>query len=600
VAVLALVANACGIQEPADLEVAPTEDATAAATIATDVDASTFDPGLPPAPWSVPPLPSEAAPSFLADQWNQAANKGSCGALYPADANDLAADAVVRSADLVEGGWAVTWDRPAGPGQDEDGVYCENCGRGAFGIAGTDAPRESLAAFRERLEWSDGSVAGYGLQDLSEPGAPHLASISIPGQGCTYRAWSFLGEDHLLALLDELRFVEGMLAKVLDAPEEAVVALGPAPWLRAPVGEAAVPDPLLAEWTEEVLRPRTCPLLAPVALGPGDSATARRAENAAEMLAAWDLPNGPGRYSTGNYCANCGRGAFGIGTITRSNDASLGFERFSVTHTWDDGAELRIVSEATEFFNIAPDRAEFTDPETEEPVAAPFNGYLLIPGLGCGYRLWSFLGVDYLVHLVQSLRPVIGYGETIFAEGACPAGSPSGDFDGDGTPEAFATRGAADGAALLICPQDRPPIEAIVAGTGEALAIGDVDGDGDVEVLVGDKSSGAVTYEVITDGEGRLPRAVAHDAGPLVLIEGVMGDLGFRWGCRADGTVVQLEGSLQGGGLEWTRTAYRVEGVLAANVGVGSGSTAVEASDLADALFEDAVTRLVGVGRCGG
>jgi hypothetical protein len=602
VAVLALVAAACGIQEPANTEVPATEDTATASTIpsTTTVAVSTLDPGLPAAPWSVPPLPDEAVPSVLAEQWNQAANKGFCGALYPADANDLASDAVVRGADIAPGGWAVVWDRPEGPGEGEDGEYCEDCGRDAFGIAGTDAPRESLAAFPKRIEWSDGSVAGYGPGEATEAGAPYQVSIAVAGQGCTYEAWSFLGEDHLLVLIDELRFVEGMLAKVIEAPEQAVIALGPAPWLRAAVGEAAVGEPLLAEWTEEVLRPRTCPLLAPVALGAGAGATARRAENPNEMLAAWDMPNGPGRYGTGDYCANCGRGAFGIGTITRTSDAPLGFEQLAVTHTWDDGAELRVVSEATELFSITPDRADFTDPETEEPVAAPYNAYLLIPGLGCAYRLWSFLGVDHLVQTTQNLRPVIGYGDAIFAEGACPPGSPSGDFDGDGTVDALALRRTGDAAALLVCPQEGPPIETVISGAGEVLAVGDIDGDGDVEAFAGDTTVGAVAYEVITDGEGGLPQPVVNEGGPLLLTEGVMDDVGYRWGCRADGTVVQVEGSLRGGGLEWTRTAYRVNGPLATNVGVGSGTTPVDSSRLADALFEAAVTQLVGRSRCGG
>lgn len=597
-----LAAAACGTQEPANTEAPPTRDTVPATTVgpASTVAASAIDPGLPAAPWSVPPLPGDAAPSVLGEEWNQATNKRFCGALYPANANDLATDAVVRAADSGAGGWAIAWDRPQGPGRDGEGRYCEDCGRGAFGITGTDAPRMSPATFADRIEWSDGSVAGFGPAEPTEPGVPHQASITVTGQGCTYEAWSYLGRDHLLALIGQLRFVEGMLAKVLAAPQQNVVALGPAPWLRAPVGDAAVPDPLLEEWKEEVPRPRTCPLLAPVALGVGAGATARRAESADEMLAAWDLPSGPGRYGSGDYCANCGRGAFGIGTITRDGDAPPDFERFAVTHTWDDGSELRVISEATELFSITPEHADFTDPQTEEAVAAPYNGYLLIEGLGCSYRLWSFLGADHLIEVINNLRPIIGYGDAILAEGACPTGSPRGDFDGDGTIEDFALQSSGEVAALLICPQEGPPIEAVVAGSGRVLEVGDVDGDRDIEAFTGDTTAGATTYEVITDGEDGLPQPVTVDAELLLLREGVQGDVGYRWGCRADGTVVQLEGVLRGGRLEWTRTAYRVDGPLAANVGSGSGVTPVGSSELADALFEDTVTELVGASRCQG
>ena len=282
------MAAACGTQEPASIltTASPaTDTAPPATTVPVTTVAVAIDPGLPAAPWSVPPLPAEAAPSVLREAWEAAGNKGFCAALYPADANDLAADAVVRTADFSEDAWAVAWDRPAGPGRDAGGLYCDDCGRSAFGVAGTGglSPTESVAVWNTRIEWSDGSAAGYGIEGLALPGsgAPHLAFMAVAGQGCTYDVWSFLGEDHLLQLIDELRFVEGMLAAVIDeTPDLAVVALGGPPWLRAGVGDAAVPQPLLDEWIEEVLNPETCPLVTPVSLGAGaEGAEARRANN---------------------------------------------------------------------------------------------------------------------------------------------------------------------------------------------------------------------------------------------------------------------------------------------------------------------------------
>ena len=44
--------------------------------------------------------------------------------------------------------------------------------------------------------------------------------------------------------------------------------------------------------------------------------------------------------------------------------------------------------------------------------------------------------------------------------------------------------------------------------------------------------------------------------------------------------------------------AYRVEGLFAIDVGSGSGSTPVTSADMASALFEPAVTELVGSSRC--
>ncbi|MEE8330323.1 MAG: hypothetical protein V3R84_00970 [Acidimicrobiia bacterium] len=606
--VLVVVAAACGNQEPALTDGTPEASAATATTTAPTAStaAPVIDPGLAAAPWSVPPLPSEAVPSILKTAWDSAGNKRFCAALYPANANDLAADAIVRTADFGSDAWALAWDRPEGPGRGDDGEYCEECGRSAFGVAGTGlSPDESTAVWPDHIEWSDGSIAGYGLEGLADPasGAPHLAYLDVPGQGCLYNVWSFLGEDHLTRLLDELRYVEGMLAKVIDEqPQPAIEALAPVPWQRAPVGDAAVPQPLLDEWNEEVTRHQTCPLLTPVALGNGtEGASARRATNAGEMLAAWDLPSGPGRYGTGDYCANCGRGAFGIGTISR--DAEANYERFAVTHTWADGSELRVVSEATEFFNVAPDRTEFTDPNSGAPVDAPYNAYLVIPGLSCGYRLWSFLGQDHLVDLTQGLRPVFEHGATLFTEGACPVEeSLTDDFDGDGVDDMITVQADGDGVALIICYQEGPPLETTIAGTGELLAVADLDFDGDGEILNGTTSVTAAIFEVLTEGEGGLPGLVslAEDGEPFLLTDGAIGGDGFRWGCRDDGSVVQLEGILDGGQLRWFRTAYRVEGLVAFNVGEGNGTTPVESTDLVDALFEPAVTELVGRSRCEG
>ena len=606
--VMLLVAAACGNQEPVATESPPGSISTAGAEPTAPVPtaaATTIDPGLVASPWSVPPLPSEAVPSILKPAWDSAGNKSFCAALYPANANDLGADAVVRTADFGSDAWALAWDRPEGHGRTADEGYCEDCGRSAFGVAGTSlSADESTAVWPDRIEWSDGSVAGYGLEGLADPGsgAPHLAYLTIPGQGCQYNVWSFLGEDHLLQLLNELRYVEGMLAKVIDQPGPAIEALAPVPWQRTPVGSAAVPQPLLDEWTEEVVRQQTCPLLTPVALGAGaEGALPRRATNSGEMLAAWDLPSGPGRYGTGDYCADCGRGAFGIGTISRDVDAPANFEGFAVTHTWTDGSELRVISEATEFFSVAPDRTEFTDPNTDAPVEPPLNAYLLIPGLSCGYRLWSFLGQDHLIELTQGLRPVVEYGAALFTDGACPVGSSlSDDFDGDGVDELFTVRSDGDSATLIICYEGGPPLETAIGGTGELFAFADLDFDGDAEILNGGASVTAATFEVFTEGEGGLPELVslAADGQPFLLTDGAIGNAGFRWGCRDDGSVVQLEGTLDGGQLRWFRTAYRVEGVVAFNVGEGNGATPVESTDLVDALFEPAVNELVGRSRC--
>ena len=71
-------------------------------------------------------------------------------------------------------------------------------------------------------------------------------------------------------------------------------------------------SPVFLEERNEDLGTTACPLTAFSALGPeGEGAAARRANGDSALLVAWDLPDGPGRYGSGDYYAHCGRGAFG-------------------------------------------------------------------------------------------------------------------------------------------------------------------------------------------------------------------------------------------------------------------------------------------------
>ncbi len=151
-----------------------------------------------------------------------------CALLFPADPGALADGAVLHDR-YFGGGWGLAWDLPSGPGRWEPGgEYCADCGREAFGVAGTggDATGTEDAIWPNRLAWADGSHAGYGYEGLTSGGAgePLLAYLFIDGQGCMYNVWSYLGEEHLLALIEQLRFVEGMGACPGPPPEGEVRA----------------------------------------------------------------------------------------------------------------------------------------------------------------------------------------------------------------------------------------------------------------------------------------------------------------------------------------------------------------------------------------
>jgi hypothetical protein len=416
VAVALMLAAGCGDVpggEPATIETETTTATPAPASTPTTGTTTVVEPvvtALGPAPWVGAPLPTEAVPNLVVARWTAATNRAWCSMLFPEAPVGLAPDATLRSADFG-GGWGLAWDLPDGPGRSPSGEYCADCGRGAFGVAGVGlaAAGVDLGIWDERLTWDDGSEAGYGPEGTAAdalPGAPHLASVVVSGQGCLYNVWSFLGEGHLRSLIDQLRFVEDLQAEPLEPQPVAVVEHGPAPWEGEPLTADRVPQTLLDEWTLEAGAPDSCPLLVPEDLGEGAAgARIRHAASEGEMLAAWDLPSGPGRYGTGDYCADCGRGAFGIGTFQDAGTSPL-----AVTDRWDDGSEGTLGSEATRLSGGIPaDRFAFTDPESGEPAAAPSEMFLHPAGFECRYRVWSFLGPEHVEYLVGHLRRVEGH-----------------------------------------------------------------------------------------------------------------------------------------------------------------------------------------------
>jgi hypothetical protein len=183
-------------------------------------EATTSTVGTYAAPWSAEPLPAEAVPTVARETWAAAENAAECALLFPADPAALAGGAVLHDR-YFGGGWGLAWDLPSGLGRWEPGgEYCANCGREAFGVAGTggDWTGQEDQIWPHRLQWTYGaepgpvySHAGYGYEGLTagEAGEPVLAYLFIDHQDCLYNVWSFLGEEHLLTLIEQLRFVEG-------------------------------------------------------------------------------------------------------------------------------------------------------------------------------------------------------------------------------------------------------------------------------------------------------------------------------------------------------------------------------------------------------
>jgi hypothetical protein len=396
VAVLLVVAAACGDTTATVATTVPAATTTTAvpttppvATTATPP--TTLPPDLPVAaepPWTAIPLAVTDVPELLAVQWEESGVKGFCSALYPGA--PLAEDAAIRSADFGDG-WAVAWDLPDGPGRLPSGEYCEDCGRGAFGVAGATGPAsgDETEVWAQQLAWSDGSKAGYGFEGLGDgsQGEPLLMYLLVTDEGCLYNVWSFLGDEHLLGLVGSLRFVDGLRGVPTPWTSEStpaeVVEAGEAPWVTEPPVEAgAISNLYIVEWEDEAGSPASCPLLAYADLGADAAdATIRRANSEGEMLLAWDRPSGPGHDAGSEPCTDCGRGAVGLGTFLGGEIGDR-----PVTRRWSDGSQ-----------------------------AATFAGFygtegLLQPeGFDCVYWMWSHLGEDHLDYLFTQLRRVTGY-----------------------------------------------------------------------------------------------------------------------------------------------------------------------------------------------
>lgn len=194
--------------EPASSESAGEEvSMVEPATISQDALASLDLEGLPAAPWSGRALASDQVPAALLQAWANAANREVCAPIAVRELEGASA----RVSELVEGGWAVEFDRRGQPGMSPSGEACRSCGRGVFGIAGTEMTPDLLAGEDEGTElptpsFADGSHLTIETPEDGERVA--AATLTVRGQGCVYQVWSFLGEEHLRQLVQQLRRVE--------------------------------------------------------------------------------------------------------------------------------------------------------------------------------------------------------------------------------------------------------------------------------------------------------------------------------------------------------------------------------------------------------
>ncbi len=358
------------------------------------------------APWAGAPLAEGEVPSVLGGQWSMAENRLWCSALAPVDLGAEGAQGTPRAANFG-GGWAVAWDKPDGPGSASTGGFCPDCGRSAFGIAGAGVLTEPDTAIRMPtvLEWSDGSTAGYANEGLDSSNPKLLAEISVEGQGCVYQVWSHLGAAHLESLISSLRFVDGLQAEPVILRDRGsppqVIDGGPAPWTQPPLPLAQVPTLLLEEW-EKAAAANDVPLVAFADLGTELEEAQIRTANVASWGVAWDNPSGPGHDGLNQPCIDCGRGVIGLGAYHEIRN-TLSIDPYRIE--WDDGSYAEYGRRLADS-RLPWDRIIFNDPATGQPTQDALEARVVIPGFNAELIVWSHLGEQHLLHLLDTLRLV--------------------------------------------------------------------------------------------------------------------------------------------------------------------------------------------------
>lgn len=174
------------------------------------VDAQAAEMGaLPLAPWADAPLAVAAVPAPILAAWQHAENRAECAPIAPTALG--AGDGANPRVGELEGGWAVEFDQRGMPGADRDGAPCARCGRGVFGIAGTNLVPEDLVTEESLSDLPPASFADGSHLSVEPPVGDEDAAaavITVRGQGCVYQVWSFLGEEHVRELVSSLRLVE--------------------------------------------------------------------------------------------------------------------------------------------------------------------------------------------------------------------------------------------------------------------------------------------------------------------------------------------------------------------------------------------------------
>ena len=165
-----------------------------------------------------------------------------------------------------------------------------------------------------------------------------------------------------------------------EAPADAGAPASPPPWAGEPLAAADVPRVFRDEHRVAANRD-SCPLLVPTDVEAG--ARPRRANFSGGWAVAYDKKGVPGTRPSGEPCASCGRGAFGVAGTGVDKGGGPTWPKEIV---WADGSRAGYGPEGGEGPN--------------------FLAYLELSDAGCLYSVWSALGEEHLVVLIEGLRRV--------------------------------------------------------------------------------------------------------------------------------------------------------------------------------------------------
>lgn len=152
-----------------------------------------------PAPWQKPAISYKSISPIYQQEWKKSPTKKTCPILALSNRHSAQMPTAKSRRAIFFGGWAVAYDLSKYRGKKL---------RSAYGVANSDMmiKKSDFHHWQQQINYSDGSFVTYGREG-DFPDGKWLAYILLPN-GCFYNVWSQIDEDHLVEIINGLRFVK--------------------------------------------------------------------------------------------------------------------------------------------------------------------------------------------------------------------------------------------------------------------------------------------------------------------------------------------------------------------------------------------------------